>query len=210
MGDPLRAAEDRLDLSRGLDGTHSAALRRPQNGRLGAQNLAALGTTAGEDGSAATGGHTHTEAVRLRALPNVRLVCTLHLSSSSVLPGLGQSPTIICGSRSRCQTPVQLDSRCNASRTNYALRESVLAARRATPGGTTAVSCCGANPGMVSWFVKQALVNLAGDLGERGPEPKTRAEWAAFNDERDCCIEPVLELTEALESELASMRVKMM
>jgi homospermidine synthase len=29
------------------------------------------------------------------------------------------------------------------------------------PGGATAVSTCGANPGMVSWFVKQALVNLA-------------------------------------------------
>ena len=35
------------------------------------------------------------------------------------------------------------------------------------PGGTTAVSCCGANPGMVSWFVKQALVNLAADLGDK-------------------------------------------
>ncbi len=35
------------------------------------------------------------------------------------------------------------------------------------PGGTTAVSCCGANPGMVSWFVKQALVNLAGDTRPR-------------------------------------------
>ena len=44
------------------------------------------------------------------------------------------------------------------ARSNYALRETVLAARRKTPGGTTAVSCCGANPGMVSWFVKQALL----------------------------------------------------
>ncbi len=35
------------------------------------------------------------------------------------------------------------------ARTNYALRETVLAARRASPGGSTAVSCCGANPGMV-------------------------------------------------------------
>ena len=57
-------------------------------------------------------------------------------------------------------------SRGNEFCTNYALRETVLAERRANPGGTTAVSCCGANPGMVSWFVKQALVNLAGDLGE--------------------------------------------
>ncbi|HMN73094.1 MAG TPA: homospermidine synthase [Rhodoblastus sp.] len=68
----------------------------------------------------------------------------------------------------------------NEQRTNYALRETVLAERRANPGGTTAVSCCGANPGMVSWFVKRALVNLAADLGDSHPEPKTRAEWAAL------------------------------
>ena len=40
----------------------------------------------------------------------------------------------------------------------------MLACAAARPGGTTAVSCCGANPGMVSWFVKQALLNIAGDL----------------------------------------------
>ena len=57
------------------------------------------------------------------------------------------------------------------ARSNYALRETVLAARRASPGGVTAVSCCGANPGMVSWLVKQALLNLAADLGDATPEP---------------------------------------
>jgi homospermidine synthase len=66
----------------------------------------------------------------------------------------------------------------NESRTNYALRETVLAERRKNPGGATAISCCGANPGMVSWFVKQALVNLAHDLGDKTSEPKTRDEWA--------------------------------
>ena len=64
------------------------------------------------------------------------------------------------------------------SRSNYALRETVLAERRANPGGTTAVSCCGANPGMVSWFVKQALVNLKNDLGVKGDEPTTGEGWA--------------------------------
>jgi homospermidine synthase len=63
------------------------------------------------------------------------------------------------------------------SRSNYALRETVLEARRRSPGGTTAVSCCGANPGMVSWFVKQALLNLRNDLGVTGAEPSTREEW---------------------------------
>jgi crotonobetainyl-CoA:carnitine CoA-transferase CaiB-like acyl-CoA transferase len=35
---------------------------------------------------------------------------------------------------------------------------------------------------------------------------RTRAEWKAFNDERDCCIEPVLDLDEALDSELVRER----
>jgi homospermidine synthase len=63
------------------------------------------------------------------------------------------------------------------TRSNYVLRETVLAARRDKPGGTTAVSCCGANPGMVSWFVKQALMNLAADLGDGDAEPTTRRAW---------------------------------
>jgi len=67
------------------------------------------------------------------------------------------------------------------ARTNYALRELTMAAKRARkPGSHTAVSCCGANPGMVSWFVKQALINVATDLGLKFDEPKTRAEWAAL------------------------------
>lgn len=65
------------------------------------------------------------------------------------------------------------------ARSNYALREATLAAKRARKSGsTTAVSCCGANPGMVSWFVKQALLNVAGDLGLKVKEPKSRDEWA--------------------------------
>jgi len=35
---------------------------------------------------------------------------------------------------------------------------------------------------------------------------RTRAEWKAFNDEHDCCVEPILELDEALESELFEAR----
>jgi homospermidine synthase len=67
------------------------------------------------------------------------------------------------------------------ARSNYALRESVLAARRKKPGGVTAVSCCGANPGMVSWFVKQALLNVAKDVGLMFKEPKTREEWGQLS-----------------------------
>jgi homospermidine synthase len=65
-----------------------------------------------------------------------------------------------------------------SQRSNYALREGVLDLRRAAPGGPTAVNCCGANPGMVSWFVKQALLNLADDLGQAVEDPQTREAWA--------------------------------
>ena len=66
-----------------------------------------------------------------------------------------------------------------AARSNYALRETTLAAKKARrPGSTTAVSCCGANPGMVSFFAKQALLDVAADLKLNVPEPKTKAEWA--------------------------------
>ena len=65
------------------------------------------------------------------------------------------------------------------ARTNYALRETMLDARRRKPGGATAVSCCGANPGMVSWFVKQALLNLAARPRRRRPTSRRRREdWA--------------------------------
>ena len=59
--------------------------------------------------------------------------------------------------------------------------EITMTAKRARkPGSNTAVSCCGANPGMVSWLVKQALINVANDLGLKFDEPKTRAEWSAL------------------------------
>lgn len=67
-------------------------------------------------------------------------------------------------------------------RTNYALREAVRSEKAANPGGTTAISCCGANPGMVSWFVKQALLDVARDLeliGDgRDAVPASREDWA--------------------------------
>ncbi|SLN69929.1 homospermidine synthase [Roseisalinus antarcticus] len=72
------------------------------------------------------------------------------------------------------------ESRDNADRTNYALRESVRAEKRRSPGGPTAVSCCGANPGMVSWFVKEALLTLAADTGRAVDVPESREGWAAL------------------------------
>lgn len=66
----------------------------------------------------------------------------------------------------------------SSARSNYALRETILEEKRNSPAGITAISCCGANPGMVSWFVKQALLNLAGDLKIDYVKPETREQWA--------------------------------
>jgi homospermidine synthase len=65
-----------------------------------------------------------------------------------------------------------------SARSNYALRESALALRPRYPRGPTAVLTHGANPGLVSHFVKQALIDLARDAGLKGTVPATRADWA--------------------------------
>jgi homospermidine synthase len=65
-----------------------------------------------------------------------------------------------------------------AARSNYALRESALALRRQYSRGPTAVLTHGANPGLVSHFVKRALVNLARDSGFEAAIPHRRADWA--------------------------------
>ncbi len=65
-----------------------------------------------------------------------------------------------------------------SARSNYALREGALALRRRYPQGPTAVLTHGANPGLVSHFVKQALVDLARDSGLSDAPPKTRRDWA--------------------------------
>lgn len=68
-----------------------------------------------------------------------------------------------------------------SARSNYALRETALAVRAKFPAdAATAVITHGANPGMVSHFVKQALINIAGDLGKAVSVPTDRAGWAAL------------------------------
>ena len=65
-----------------------------------------------------------------------------------------------------------------SQRTNYALREGMRALRRPGHSDPTAVVAHGANPGMVSHFVKQALINLADSLGHDTTAPTTREGWA--------------------------------
>ncbi len=64
-----------------------------------------------------------------------------------------------------------------AKRTNYALREEALALRPGNARAPTAVLTHGANPGLVSHLVKQALLNIAGDTGVDAGNPKSRADW---------------------------------
>ncbi len=63
-----------------------------------------------------------------------------------------------------------------SARSNYALREQAKALH--VPGGPTAVLTHGANPGWVSHFVKQALLDIARDCGQPVEPPADRAGWA--------------------------------
>jgi homospermidine synthase len=62
-------------------------------------------------------------------------------------------------------------------RSNYALREEALALRQGNARAPTAVITHGANPGLVSHFVKQALLNIAADTGVETGVPANREEW---------------------------------
>lgn len=62
-------------------------------------------------------------------------------------------------------------------RSNHALRRDALALRARRPDGPTAVLTHGANPGLVSHFAKQALLDLARDAGLAG-RPASRDDWA--------------------------------
>jgi homospermidine synthase len=64
-----------------------------------------------------------------------------------------------------------------ARRTNYALREEALALRAGNARAPTAVLTHGANPGLVSHLMKQALLNVAADTGVDAGNPGSRAEW---------------------------------
>ncbi len=65
-----------------------------------------------------------------------------------------------------------------ASQSNYILREDFQSLRTTLKKTPTAISCCGANPGMVSWLVKEALVNLAKDIKGSVVVPSSQNEWA--------------------------------
>lgn len=65
-----------------------------------------------------------------------------------------------------------------SQRSNYALREEVLALQRRAGSGPTALITQGANPGLVSSLLKQALLNMADDAQLNARVPACREEWA--------------------------------
>ncbi len=66
-------------------------------------------------------------------------------------------------------------------RSNYGLREKALALRRSMKGdGPTAVIAHGANPGIVSHFLKKALITIAKDTGVKTEVPKDRNSWGTL------------------------------
>jgi homospermidine synthase len=67
-----------------------------------------------------------------------------------------------------------------SERSNYAIRERALALRQKHPKGSTAIFANGANPGMVSHLLKQALLNLQQDILGDATVPVDRGGWAAL------------------------------
>jgi homospermidine synthase len=68
-----------------------------------------------------------------------------------------------------------------AQQTNFHLREELLALKRELgTTSTTSVSCCGANPGMVSWLTKRALLHIAHDTHLDHTKPHNKEQWAAL------------------------------
>jgi homospermidine synthase len=65
-----------------------------------------------------------------------------------------------------------------SARSNYKLREDALKLRSKYKDGPTAVLTHGANPGLVSHFVKDALLHIAAEVKHNAAKPKSRGEWA--------------------------------
>lgn len=65
-----------------------------------------------------------------------------------------------------------------ADRTLYAAHQEMKALAAKSAGGPTAVITHGANPGLVSHFTKQALLDVNKLLGEKNTEPTTQKGWA--------------------------------
>lgn len=105
---------------------------------------------------------------------------TVNVFSYDLIEYCSRKDGILYVDTSKETWPGELDnpSLSIAERTNYAIREKLLSLREKLNGLSTAVVSHGANPGLVSHFVKAALLVMAKDMGLTVQKPKTREEWA--------------------------------
>jgi homospermidine synthase len=78
-------------------------------------------------------------------------------------------------------------------RSNYSLREEALAFKLDKNIGPTAVMTMGANPGLASILLKQALINMAADNGMKIEKPACREDWAKLAQKLDIKVIHVAE-----------------
>ncbi len=139
--------------------------------------------------------HYHVKLVEIEITPeNYQAVLTSHLQSGDFLLNLSVDVSSVA-LIAFCQkmNVLYLDtciepwaggytnpSLSPSHRSNYALRETALALKKNqhTP---TAILTHGANPGLVSYFVKQALMNIAKDNQLDIEVPRTQSEWALLS-----------------------------
>ena len=74
-------------------------------------------------------------------------------------------------------------------RSNFGLRESALQLKQNGNQGSTAVIAHGANPGIISHFLKAAMMNLVRDMGWVRAKPANQWEWARLS--RDLGIKTI-------------------
>ena len=121
---------------------------------------------------------TARSAARPRRFSPQRLGRRVERRTDRAVPGeRARSISTPASSRGRAATPIRVCRPQRARTTRCGRVRSALRPRY--PGGPTAVITHGANPGLVSHFVKQALIDLARDIGSRRRQlPRTRDGWA--------------------------------
>jgi len=126
--------------------------------------------------------HNHQDIVRSHIGPGDFLVnVSVDVSSAALIEHCQRRNILYLDTVIEPWAGTYTDSKLSMSaRSNYALREEVLKLRALSLEGPrpTAVLAHGANPGLVSHFVKQALLNIAADTGVKVEAPSTQQEWA--------------------------------
>ena len=163
----LPLIERHFDYRQGAFRRHRPRRLRPQAARRARHQVRASGDHARELSRSAR--QDISRPARARASASISRSTLPRSTSCAIAARSARSISTPSSSRGRASISTSRAATSRAPTTRCARPCSPSAAP--IPAASTAVSCCGANPGMVSWFVKQALVNLAEDLGDAAPEP---------------------------------------